>query len=267
MNLNKMKTNNMKTTKIINENQENILEDFKKIIKFSKDPTYNEKQGGWIFDGDITFIDKVARGYHIPHPIAEVNGNVVMGSVAVDFNSLKNFPKRVNGNVSLMMAPGLVDLTTDDKILVTGEFLLRSIPMKSLSGFNVNCSKLILTRHDELESIIDFPGHAELLTLDLTQCPKISNDLTKTPPELANRVEIKLVKTLKVVPQTKIMKAILFDLSKSNGVYAPVTIDNIDKLPKEIKDIISKYQGAGAKGMFALIRELMLNDQIFINLF
>ena len=36
MNLNKMKTNNMKTTKIINENQENILEDFKKIIKFSK---------------------------------------------------------------------------------------------------------------------------------------------------------------------------------------------------------------------------------------
>jgi len=37
MNLNKMKTNNMKTTKIINENQENILEDFKKIIKFSNE--------------------------------------------------------------------------------------------------------------------------------------------------------------------------------------------------------------------------------------
>lgn len=257
----------MKLNKIVNENQDKILEDFKKIIKFSNNPTYDEKKDGWVFEGNISFVDNAANIHNIPHPIAEVNGNVIMSTVAADFKSLKNYPRYIKGNAEFQMSTGLVNLTTDGQIIVDGDVkLLGLVNLKNLSGFDLKCRNLNLTNLKSLETITDFPGHAAEIKIQLAQCTSLADDLTKIPSSITNRILISIAKKMPTIPPAKLVRSILFDLSESNSSYAPVSFDVNTMYDGELKTILLKYRGKGTVGMISLIRELLLTKPEFANL-
>jgi hypothetical protein len=257
----------MKLNKILNESQASALEDFKKIIKFSNDPTYDEKKNGWVFEGNISFVDNAANINNIPHPIAEVNGNVIMSTVAADFKSIKNYPRYIKGNAEFQMSTGLVNLTTDSRIIVDGDVkLLGLINLKNLSGFDLKCRNLNLTNLKSLETITSFPGYADEIRIQLSQCASLGDDLTKVSTEITNRVVIAISKKLTNIPPAKLMRSVLFDLSDSNSGYAPVSFDVKSMYDGELKNILLKYQGKGTAGMISLIRELVSTKHEFANL-